>query len=95
MLALITFLLLVPVIVCIIITSVWARICVIIASTVSYLAVLSRLTNAKMIELVLAGATYVFFSFRLQQPLAPSSLILTLKAKFRHCFDGLCLRRGK
>ena len=60
MLTLITFLLLVPVIVCIIITSVWARICVIIASTVAYLAVLSRLTNAKMIELVLAGATYVF-----------------------------------
>ncbi|KAK7978777.1 hypothetical protein PG996_004828 [Apiospora saccharicola] len=58
MLALITSLLLVPVVVCILIDSVWARICVIITSTVIYLSILSHLTKSKMIELILAGATF-------------------------------------
>ena len=59
MLILITVLLLMPVVVCIIVNSMWARICVIIASTVVYLTILSRLTKSRMIELILAGATYV------------------------------------
>ncbi|KAK8093409.1 hypothetical protein PG997_000094 [Apiospora hydei] len=59
MLVIITSLLLVPVVVCILIDSVWARICVIITSTVIYLSILSHLTKSKMIELILAGATYV------------------------------------
>ncbi|KAH8896959.1 hypothetical protein GQ53DRAFT_890544, partial [Thozetella sp. PMI_491] len=58
MLMLITFLLLTPVVICILINSVWARICVIIASTVIYLSILFHLTNSKMIELILAGATF-------------------------------------
>lgn len=54
---LITFLLLTPVVICILVDSVWARIVVIIASMVLYLLIVSRLTDAKMIELILVGAT--------------------------------------
>ncbi|KAI1141534.1 hypothetical protein F5Y05DRAFT_410091 [Hypoxylon sp. FL0543] len=57
MLVLITALLLTPVVVCILVNSVWAQICVIIVSTVAYLSVLSKLTNSRMMELILAGAT--------------------------------------
>lgn len=58
MLILITVLLLMPVVVCIIVNSMWARICVIITSTVIFLTILSRLTKSRMIELILAGATF-------------------------------------
>ncbi|KAH8892157.1 hypothetical protein GQ53DRAFT_781381 [Thozetella sp. PMI_491] len=57
MLVRITLLLLMPVIICIVIDSVWARICVIIISTMLYLSTLSQLTNSRMMELILAGAT--------------------------------------
>ncbi|PMD31747.1 hypothetical protein L207DRAFT_572531 [Hyaloscypha variabilis F] len=58
MLSLIALLLLFPVIICVLITSTWARIAVITLATLIYLSILSRLTKAKMIELVLAGATF-------------------------------------
>ncbi|KAH8879228.1 hypothetical protein GQ53DRAFT_854994 [Thozetella sp. PMI_491] len=58
MLILITVLLLTPVVICILVSNVLARICVIIASVVIYLSILSRLTNSRMIELILAGATF-------------------------------------
>ncbi|KAI0436947.1 hypothetical protein F4803DRAFT_566438 [Xylaria telfairii] len=58
MLLLIAILLLTPVVACILITSMWARISVIIGATLIYLSILSRLTKAKMIELILAGATF-------------------------------------
>ena len=57
MLILVAVLLLAPVVICIIVDSVWWRICVIIVSTVIYLSILSRLTKSRMIELILAGAT--------------------------------------
>ena len=57
MLFLITFLLLTPVVICILVDNVPARILVIIASTALYLMALSHLTRTKMIELTLAGAT--------------------------------------
>ncbi|KAI1120330.1 hypothetical protein F5Y10DRAFT_273172 [Nemania abortiva] len=58
MLLLIALLLLTPIVVCLLVTSMWARISVIIAATLIYLFILSRLTKAKMIELILAGATF-------------------------------------
>ncbi|KAK1456148.1 hypothetical protein CMEL01_16560, partial [Colletotrichum melonis] len=58
MLCLVTSLILTPVVICIAVESVVARVFVIIISTVSYLFILSRLTNARMIELILAGATF-------------------------------------
>jgi hypothetical protein len=57
MLFLITFLLLTPVVICILVDGIPARIIVIITSTVLYLMSLSHLTRTKMIELTLAGAT--------------------------------------
>ncbi|KAK2037005.1 hypothetical protein LZ31DRAFT_589165 [Colletotrichum somersetense] len=57
MLCLITSLILIPVVICIAVDSVVARVFVIIISTASYLSILSRLTNSKMMELILAGAT--------------------------------------
>ncbi|CAI0654757.1 unnamed protein product, partial [Colletotrichum noveboracense] len=57
MLCLVTSLILTPVVICIAVESVVVRVFVIIISTVSYLFILSRLTNARMIELILAGAT--------------------------------------
>ncbi|PMD64853.1 uncharacterized protein K444DRAFT_640603 [Hyaloscypha bicolor E] len=57
MLSPIALLLLCPIIICVLITSTWARIAVITLATLIYLSILSRLTKAKMIELVLAGST--------------------------------------
>jgi len=57
MLFLVTFLLLTPVVVCILVDSIAARILIIVISTAFYLTVLSRLTKSRMIELILAGAT--------------------------------------
>ncbi|KAH8895992.1 hypothetical protein GQ53DRAFT_779302 [Thozetella sp. PMI_491] len=57
MLMLITTVLLMPVVICIFTNSVWARVCVIIVSTISYLLVLSKLTDMKTTKLILAGAT--------------------------------------
>ncbi|KAK0644315.1 hypothetical protein B0T16DRAFT_305298, partial [Cercophora newfieldiana] len=57
MLLLITFLLLTPVVICVLVDSVMARILIIIVSTACYLTVLARLTRSKMMELILAGAT--------------------------------------
>ncbi|KAK1965460.1 hypothetical protein LY78DRAFT_637519 [Colletotrichum sublineola] len=58
MLCLITSLILIPVIICIAVNSVVARVAIILLSTVLYLSILSRLTSAKMMELILAGATF-------------------------------------
>ncbi|KAL0932610.1 uncharacterized protein CTRU02_211573 [Colletotrichum truncatum] len=58
MLCLATGLILIPVIICLAVDSAVARVLVIILSTVSFLSVLSQLTNARMMELVLAGATF-------------------------------------
>ena len=60
MLFLITLLLLTPVVVCIAIDDVKVRISVIVVYIVIFLLILSRLTDAKLKELVLAGATLVF-----------------------------------
>lgn len=57
MLFLILFLLLTPVVICILVDGTSARIFVIIASTAFYLTVLAWLTKSRMIELILAGAT--------------------------------------
>ncbi|KAK1838550.1 hypothetical protein CCHR01_18822 [Colletotrichum chrysophilum] len=57
MLCLVTGLILTPVVICIVVDSVVARVFVIIISTVLYLFILSRLTNSRMMELILAGAT--------------------------------------
>jgi hypothetical protein len=57
MLFLITFLLLTPVVICILVDNIPARIFIIITSTALYLMALSRLARTKMIELTLAGAT--------------------------------------
>ncbi|EFQ34255.1 uncharacterized protein GLRG_09399, partial [Colletotrichum graminicola M1.001] len=57
MLCLITSLILIPVVICIAVHSMVARVAIILISTVLYLSVLSRLTNSKMMELILAGAT--------------------------------------
>jgi hypothetical protein len=57
MLFLITFLLLTPVVICILVDNIPARILIIVTSTALYLMALSRLTRTKMIELTLAGAT--------------------------------------
>ncbi|KAI0419438.1 hypothetical protein F5X98DRAFT_335120 [Xylaria grammica] len=58
MLIIITFLLLLPVILCLMISGIWGRICVITTSTIIYLFVLSLLTRSKMMELIVAGATF-------------------------------------
>ncbi|KAI0383371.1 hypothetical protein F5Y04DRAFT_33591 [Hypomontagnella monticulosa] len=58
LLLVITLLLLMPVIICNIIETTSSRIAIVIASTVSYLIVLSTLTKSRTMELVLAGATY-------------------------------------
>jgi hypothetical protein len=57
MLSLITFLLLTPVVICIFVDNIPARILIIITSTAIFLMALSRLTRTKMLELTLAGAT--------------------------------------
>jgi hypothetical protein len=58
MLFLITFLLLTPVVICILVDNAPARILIIITFTALYLTALSRLTRTKMLELTLAGATF-------------------------------------
>ncbi|KAI1128943.1 hypothetical protein F5Y10DRAFT_291580 [Nemania abortiva] len=58
MLLLITSLLLVPVVICVLVDSKPARIFIIIISTAIYLSILSHLTKSKMIELILAAATF-------------------------------------
>ncbi|KAF3762741.1 hypothetical protein M406DRAFT_357578 [Cryphonectria parasitica EP155] len=62
MLFLITFLLLTPVVVCILVDSIPARIVIIIISTGCFLVASSRLTKSKMIELILAGGTFATIS---------------------------------
>lgn len=57
LLFLITLLLLMPVVICNIIGAISIRIVVVMASTISYLLILSGLTESKTMELILAGAT--------------------------------------
>ena len=57
LLFLVTFLLLIPVVICNIISTTSIRITIVMLSTVSYLFILSELTHSKTIELILAGAT--------------------------------------
>ena len=57
LLLLITFLLLLPVVVCNLASTLSIRIIVVMASTIFYLLVISQLTRSKTTELVLAGAT--------------------------------------
>ncbi|KAI1767537.1 hypothetical protein GGR53DRAFT_98167 [Hypoxylon sp. FL1150] len=52
-------LLLAPVIICNILSSLLARLCVVVAATTLFVAVLSGTTKAKTYDLVVAGATYV------------------------------------
>jgi len=58
LLFLITLLLLIPIVVCNIITTTSIRIAVVMVSTVTYLIILAVLTRSRTIELILAGATY-------------------------------------
>ncbi|KAJ9139048.1 hypothetical protein NKR19_g7574 [Coniochaeta hoffmannii] len=58
LLLLITFLLLLPVVICNLVSTVSIRIAVVMASTIFYLLVISQLTRSKTMDLVLAGATY-------------------------------------
>ncbi|KAI7781661.1 hypothetical protein LA080_014427 [Diaporthe eres] len=58
LLLLITFLLLMPVVICNIVGTLSIRVFVVVVSTILYLLVLSVLTKSKTIELILAGATY-------------------------------------
>ncbi|KAI0887514.1 uncharacterized protein GGS22DRAFT_110549 [Annulohypoxylon maeteangense] len=55
---LIIILLMVPVVICNAISTISVRIIIIILFTVSYLSIISFLTRSKIIELILAGATY-------------------------------------
>ncbi|KAI1149626.1 hypothetical protein F4825DRAFT_463951 [Nemania diffusa] len=57
-LSLIALLLLILVVICNIINTTSGRIVVVIASTISYLLILSSLTKSRTMELTLAGATY-------------------------------------
>lgn len=65
LLLLITFLLLMPVVICNIAGTFSIRVFVVVVSTILYLLVLSVLTRSKTIELILAGATYVGIRFRI------------------------------
>ncbi|KAF4630754.1 hypothetical protein G7Y89_g7386 [Cudoniella acicularis] len=58
LLFLITLLLLMPVVICNVISTNSIRIIIIIASTISYLLILSMLTKSRTMELIIAGATY-------------------------------------
>ncbi|KAH8765339.1 hypothetical protein F5883DRAFT_556754 [Diaporthe sp. PMI_573] len=58
LLFLITFLLLLPVVICNIVSTTLIRIFIIMASTIFYLLIVSQLTKSKTMELILAGATY-------------------------------------
>lgn len=59
--SLITLLLLLPIIVCNVITDAVVRIVIVMAATVFYLIVLSDLTKAKTMELVIAATTQVLY----------------------------------
>ncbi|KAK1773055.1 hypothetical protein QBC45DRAFT_428587 [Copromyces sp. CBS 386.78] len=58
LLLLITLMLLLPVVLCNIVSTRSARIIIIIVSTIGFLLILSGLTKSKMMNLILAGATY-------------------------------------
>ncbi|KNG47996.1 hypothetical protein DDE82_004440 [Stemphylium lycopersici] len=58
LLVLITALLLLPVVICNLISGTSVRIVIIMFSTITYLSILSGLTRSRTMELVLAGATY-------------------------------------
>jgi len=58
LLLLITVLLLIPVIICNIIKTFSIRIVIVMASTIFFLLILSRLAKSRTIELIIAGATY-------------------------------------
>ena len=64
LLVLITLFLLLPVVLCNIITTNSARVAIIMGSTAAYLCVLSILVQARTIELILAGATYEIIPVR-------------------------------
>lgn len=57
MLSLVTILLLMPIVVCNILTSTQSRIIVVMISTLCYLLFLARMTRSKTIELIVAGTT--------------------------------------
>lgn len=57
LLSLITFLLLMPVVMCNIISTTRIRIVIVMISTISYLLILSGLTKSRTMELILAGST--------------------------------------
>ncbi|KAH8158977.1 hypothetical protein CIB48_g9271 [Xylaria polymorpha] len=59
-------LLLTPVVICNIISTISGRIVIVIASTVFYLVILSGLTKSRTMELTVAGATYVAPLFSLE-----------------------------
>ncbi|KAI0133390.1 hypothetical protein F4776DRAFT_133889 [Hypoxylon sp. NC0597] len=58
LLFLITLLLMMPIIVCNIVSTISVRIVIVMASTITYLLILSTLTRSRTMELILAGATY-------------------------------------
>ena len=57
LLLLMTVLLLIPVIICNIISTIRIRLVIVMAFTVAYLLILSGLTKPRTIELIIAGAT--------------------------------------
>jgi hypothetical protein len=59
LLSLIVSLLLMPVVICNVTSTISIRIVIIMVSTIVYLSILSELTHSRTMELVLAGATYV------------------------------------
>ncbi|KAK3936714.1 hypothetical protein QBC46DRAFT_461337 [Diplogelasinospora grovesii] len=58
LLYLITLLLVMPAVICNIVSTISIRIIIVMASTISYLLILSGLTKSRTMELILAGATY-------------------------------------
>jgi len=58
----ITALLLTPVFICNFVGSLTARIVLVAVATTVFVAVLSSFTRARTVELIVAGATYVFYS---------------------------------
>jgi hypothetical protein len=57
LLCLITSLLLMPAVICHVTSTISIRLVIIMASTITYLSILSELTQSRTMELVLAGAT--------------------------------------
>ncbi|KAI1123527.1 hypothetical protein F5Y10DRAFT_51181 [Nemania abortiva] len=58
LLLLITALLMLPIVICNLCSSISVRIIIVMASTITYLIILSSLTRSKTVELILGGATY-------------------------------------